>query len=122
MIRFNRAFALGLFVSLLCTLAISSSATAGDNSKKKPGPASTSIDDYIKRVGAAENEQPTTPGSLWVSSGPLAETSTDYKAHLPGDLIVVNLVDTFSAATSGENATSRQFSTQSAITGLLGQM
>ena len=37
-------------------------------------------------------------------------------------MIIVQLVDTFSAATSGENNTSRQFSTQSAITGLLGKI
>jgi len=120
--RFHRAFVRGAFVPLICTLIISPSAAAKDNSKKKPGPAASSIDDYIKRVGTVGSEQPATSGSLWVSSGPLADTSADYKAHLPGDLIVVNLVDTFSAATSGENATSRQFSTQSAITALLGKV
>ena len=66
-------------------------------------------------------KRPRAPGSLWVSSGPLASLASDYKARWPGDLIVVQLVDTFSAATSGENNTSRQFSTQSAITGLLGK-
>jgi flagellar L-ring protein precursor FlgH len=89
--------------------------------RKKPGPATASLEDYLKRVRAAGAEAPSSPGSLWVTSGPLASLASDYKARWPGDLIVVQLVDTFSAATSGENNTSRQFSTQSAITGLLGK-
>jgi flagellar L-ring protein precursor FlgH len=90
--------------------------------RKKPGPASTSLDDYLKRVRDAGAEAPASSGSLWVSSGLLSDLGADYKAHWPGDLIVVQLVDTFSAATSGENNTSRTFSTQSAVTGLLGKI
>lgn len=89
------------------------------NKAPKVSPATTSLDDYIRRVGAAGVERPTTTGSLWVSSGLLSDASSDYKARFAGDVIVVQLVDTFSAATTGENKTSRQFSTQSAITGLL---
>ena len=76
------------------------------------------LSEAVRDAGA---ETPSTTGSLWVSSGPLSSLASDYKARWPGDLIVVRLVDTFSAATSGENNTSRQFSTQSAITGLLGK-
>jgi flagellar L-ring protein precursor FlgH len=90
--------------------------------RKNPGPASSSLDDYLKRVREAGTEAPATPGSLWVSSGPLSSLASDYKARWPGDLIVIQLVDTFSAATSGENNTSRQFSTQSGVTGLLGKI
>lgn len=89
------------------------------NKAPKVSPATTSLDDYIRRVSAAGVERPTTTGSLWVSSGLLSDASSDYKARFAGDVIVVQLVDTFSAATTGENKTSRQFSTQSAITGLL---
>src|SRR5271165_1182124 len=89
---------------------------------KKPGPASTSLEDYLKRVREAGTEAPATAGSLWVASGPLSSLASDYKARWPGDLIVVQLVDTFSAATSGENNTSRAFSTQSGVTGLLGKI
>jgi flagellar L-ring protein precursor FlgH len=89
--------------------------------KKSSGPADTSLQDYLAKVRAAGAEQPATAGSLWVSSGPLASLASDYKARWPGDLITVQLVDTFSSATSGENNTSRQFSTQSAISALLGK-
>jgi flagellar L-ring protein FlgH len=97
-------------------------ATANGNDKKKSGPASASLDDYLTRVRAAGVEESSTTGSLWISSGPLSNLASDYKAHWPGDLIVVRLVDTFSAATSGENNTSRQFNTQSGVTGLLGKI
>ena len=111
--------------SLLFALAVSITA-AGSNhikdKKKKPGPAASSLDDYLSRVRTMGAEQPATTGSLWVSSGPLSNASADYKARFAGDLITVQLVDTFSAATTGENNTSRQFATQSAITGLLGKI
>lgn len=89
--------------------------------KPKPGPADVSLEDYLKRVREAGTETASTPGSLWVSSGPLSDTAADYKARLAGDLIVVRLVDTFTAATSGENNTSRQFGAQSGISALLGK-
>ncbi len=112
-----------LALSLILILGVSTTTAGIDKfKKKKPGPASTSLDDYLRRVGAAGSEQPATPGSLWVPSGPLSNVAADYKAHMAGDLIVVQLVDTFSAATNGENKTSRAFTTQSAITGLLGNI
>jgi len=113
--HFRRALA------LWCIFSLSAAAAGIEKDKKKHGsPATASLDDYLKRVGAAGIGQPTSTGSLWVASGPLADTATDYKARSAGDLITVKLVDTFSAATNGENKTGRQFSTQSAITGLLG--
>jgi len=108
------------FAALLFSAALAHANILKD--RKKPGPASTSLDDYLKRVRDAGSEAAATPGSLWVSSGPLSSLASDYKARWPGDLIVVQLVDTFSAATSGENNTSRQFSTQSGVTGLLGKI
>jgi len=112
-----------LALSLMLGLGVSvAAAGTTKDKKKKPGPASASLDDYLTRVRAAGSQQPATTGSLWVSSGPLSDVAADYKARMPGDLIVVQLVDTFSAATSGENKTSRQFATQSAITGLLGKI
>jgi flagellar L-ring protein precursor FlgH len=90
------------------------------NDKSKP--ASTSLDQYLKRVQSTAPEQPATVGSLWVPTGLLAGASADYKARAIGDLITVRLVDTFAANTSGENSTSRQFNTKSAVTGLAAQL
>jgi len=107
------------FLAALVISSLASAAGFGHNKAKGPSPAAASLDDYIQRVSAAGIEAPTTTGSLWVSTGPLSEIAADYKARHAGDPIVVNLVDTFSATTTGENKTSRQFTTQSAITALL---
>lgn len=112
------AVAASLAVMALLCPAASGKAKVKDKSK----PASASLEDYLKRARAATLVQPTTIGSLWVPTGMLADTSSDYKARMPGDLIMVRLADSFAANTSGENATSRQFSTQSAVTGLAGQL
>ena len=63
-----------------------------------------------------------TVGSLWVDSGPLALIAADYKARRPGDLVIIHLVDNFTAGTSGENKQSRQFAAQSNITQLFGAL
>ena len=110
-------------VASLSIMGLFSPAASGKAKvKDKSKPASTSLDDYLKRAHAATVDQPTTTGSLWVPSGLLAGASSDYKARMPGDLIMVRLADIFAANTSGENATSRQFSTQSAITGLAAKL
>jgi flagellar L-ring protein precursor FlgH len=121
-LNIRRGLCLAVLAALVGFVFSPRAAADKDKDKKKTGPASTSLDEYLTRVRAAGTEQPATAGSLWVSSGPLSNLSSDYKAHWPGDLLIVRLVDTFSAATSGENNTSRQFNTQSAVTGLLGKI
>ena len=114
------SFAIAALMAM--ALVFPSSASGKTKTKDKSKPASSSLDDYTKRALAATPDQPTTLGSLWVPSGVLSGASSDYKARFAGDLITVRLVDTFAANTSGENSTSRQFATNSAVTGLLGQV
>jgi len=90
--------------------------------KKSKPEKSTQLDDYLKRVRVTNLPAPETAGSLWVSNSPLAIISSDYKAHNPGDLVVIRLVDNFTAATNGENKQSRQFSNTAGVTGLLGKL
>ncbi|HEY2461202.1 MAG TPA: flagellar basal body L-ring protein FlgH [Candidatus Acidoferrum sp.] len=90
--------------------------------KPKAETTSASFDEYLKRVRSMNLPTPATTGSLWVATGPLARLAMDYKARNAGDLVVIHLVDNFTAATNGESKTSRQFTTASAITGLLGQI
>jgi flagellar L-ring protein precursor FlgH len=118
--RTRFAVAAWLAVVLLCSAG--ASGKSKDKVKDKSKPAATSLEDYLSRARTAPVDQPTTPGSLWVASGVLADTTRDYKARAAGDLIMVRLNDSFAANTSGENATSRAFSTNSAVTGFLGQL
>jgi len=114
-----RARSITILFALTLTIPVHSRALPRFKKAKTDTTAST-FDDYLKRVRAMNVSLPETPGSLWVSSGSLATISKDYKARNPGDLIVIHLVDSFTAATNGENKQTRQFSTKSAITGLLG--
>jgi flagellar L-ring protein precursor FlgH len=91
-----------------------------------PKPRKTSVDlraDYLHNVAQAivpEDTQRTT-GSLWTSAGPLVSGSTDYKAHSLNDLVTVVTSVQTTAAQSNSIDTSRAFSANSAITGVLGQ-
>jgi len=80
------------------------------------------LDDYLMRVRGMNPATPQTTGSLWVESGPLAVMAADYRARVAGDMLVIHLTDNFTAATNGENKQSRQFSTNTSLTGLLGNI
>jgi flagellar L-ring protein precursor FlgH len=121
----NRIRVQGLLAAALSAALLLLSAAgvqAKGNDKSKPGTAGSSLENYLERARAANLEQPGTTGSLWVSSGRLANAASDYKASMAGDLISVRLLDSFSANTSGENKTGRTFGTKAAVTGLLGQL
>jgi flagellar L-ring protein precursor FlgH len=90
--------------------------------KSKNDSTSHCLDEYLQRARSANPPAPETAGSLWVSAGPLATLATDYRAHYAGDLIVIHLVDNFSAATNGENKQSRQFAANSSVTNLVGKL
>jgi flagellar L-ring protein precursor FlgH len=91
---------------------------------KKSKSASTSnyLDDYLKRARAMNLPAPVSAGSLWVATGPFSALATDYKARNPGDLLIIHLIDNFSAATNGETKQQRQFVAQSSVTELLGKI
>ena len=110
-------------IIFMSTLAIPLCAAALPKIKLKKTPTETTADsynDYLKRVRVMSVPEPNSVGSLWVSSTSLAALSQDFKARNPGDLIIIHLVDNFSAATAGENSQSRKFNANSAITGLVG--
>lgn len=78
--------------------------------------------DYLTKVAqqytAPQPER--TTGSLWSATGALADPATDYKAHTLNDTLTVVVSVQTTAAQSGSVDNSRNFSTNSAITGLLG--
>ncbi len=113
-----------VFLSMLivgCSLLFAFSTAALPKVKRKPQPPSA-LDSYLTTARAMNLPVPATIGSLWVASGPLATLSADYKARNPGDTLLIHLADNFSAVSTGENKQSRQFTTNSAVTGLLGTL
>jgi len=96
--------------------------TFGCMKKSKNQQNSDALDDYLKRARSMNLTAPSTAGSLWIDSGPLAMMAADYRARAAGDMLVIHLTDNFTAATNGENKQTRQFSTNTSLTGLLGNI
>jgi len=79
--------------------------------------------EYITRLQqqyVPANEEHTV-GSLWSPQSPLADFSVDYKAHHLNDTITILVSVQTTAAQSGSVDSERTFSTNSAVTGVLGQ-
>jgi flagellar L-ring protein FlgH len=62
-----------------------------------------------------------TVGSLWSPQSPLGDFSVDYKAHHLNDTITILVAVQTTAAQSGSVNSQRTFSTNSAITGVMGK-
>jgi flagellar L-ring protein precursor FlgH len=63
-----------------------------------------------------------TLGSLWSPGAPLGQLASDYKAHALNDSITIVVAVQTSSQSTGNLNSQRTFSTQSAITGLPGQV
>lgn len=61
-------------------------------------------------------------GSIWSSEGEMIDPSSDYKAHSLNDTVTVVVSVQTTAAQSGSVDSERNFSTNSAITGLAGDL
>lgn len=78
-----------------------------------------SLDDYLTRVRAQAGDQPHTTGSLWTPSSLMAMTESDYKARFPGDLLIINVSDSFSSTNTGTGQQQRTFNASSGLTSSL---
>jgi flagellar L-ring protein FlgH len=96
---------------------------AGAQSKNKTTAKRDTLADYIQRASSATGPAAaTTPGSLWVDNGRLANLVADYKASRVGDLVTINISQNLSSTNTGNVATSRAFSANSGITALAGHI
>jgi len=97
--------------------------TEASPKKKDSAPKHDPLAEYIQRVnGAAAVSLATTPGSLWVDNGRLANMVADYKASRVGDLVTISIAQNLSSTSTGNVATSRSFSATSGINGLPGKL
>lgn len=80
--------------------------------------------EYLERLTAnlSEGSTPRTMGSLWSSDAVLVDPSADYKARQLHDIVVVQASVQTNAAQSGNVGSQRDFSTTSAISGLVGAL
>ncbi len=80
--------------------------------------------DYLQRLHEQymPPPEPRTMGSLWSAANSLGDLSSDYKARNVNDTIVVQVSVQTTAAQSGNLDSERTFTTNSAITGLPGNL
>jgi flagellar L-ring protein FlgH len=107
-----------IFIPLCCAQQSQPSAKPNATKTKKDALA-----DYLQRVAARTPDPlPTTPGSLWVDTGRLANLVADYKASRVGDLVTISVSQALSASNAGNVSTNRAFTASSGITALPGQL
>jgi len=123
-------FAKGVFttfsVSAILLLGAFSPVCAQDNAQKKEKNRAGhggGLSEYVQRVSAkAPDTSVRTAGSLWSDSGRLANMVADYKASRVGDLVTISVAQNLSASSTGNVSTNRNFSANSGITALPGQL
>ena len=112
-----RAIVLALFgVSSICVFA-------ANPPKTKPKTPEELRADYIRRLqeGSFPSAEEHTVGSLWTPSSPIGDFSSDYKALHLNDTITILIAVQTTAAQSGTVDSERSFSTNSAVTGVMGR-
>lgn len=108
----------GFLVALLALAALPSA-----HATRRPKKSADELrQDYLVRIAQAYVAPvgDRSPGSLWSPTAALADPSIDYKAHTVNDTLTVLVAVQTTAAQSGSVNNARNFSTTSAITGLLG--
>jgi flagellar L-ring protein precursor FlgH len=75
--------------------------------------------EYVMRVWAVKPSTPNT-GSFWTPQSPYSDMASDYKARNINDLIVIQVVESTTAAENGAVKSQRTFAASSGIIGLLG--
>jgi len=112
---------LGLLASItfaLLVLATSATAAKKTNPEKQPD----SLEQYLKQFAIPAPAQPiATTGSVFSSSGLLANPYSDFKALFVGDSLTVRIVESTAILQSGTMASQRDFNHSSAVTGVGGQ-
>lgn len=109
---------------LLAILAAAPVSLAGHRNKESSGTIqSESLGQYLERMQQQPLRiAPPAIGSLWSDSGTMANVSSDYKAHQVGDLITIVVVQDITASNAGSVSSARNFSANSGITALAGQL
>ena len=92
---------------------------AANGAKKKSQPAQDLLADYLAKVRATTAAAQVV-GNIWTPLSPYTDMAGDYKARNVNDLIVIQVVESTTAAEDGAVKSQRTFSASSGISGLMG--
>ena len=109
---------------LIMIVLLSSLLLAGDDRGKKKQPAQpppSALDKYIQEaLHSTDAMKPESPGSLWVASSTLGDMASDVRSRNVNDLVSIQVVESVSAVSGGNLASSRSSSLSANITQLAG--
>ena len=108
-----------ILVLIIPLLPLSSFGVGLPKSKKKAEPTKDYLAEYIARVKTVKASTPTT-GSIWTPQSRYTDLASDDKARNVNDLIVIQVVESTTAAEDGLVKSARTFSASSGISGLMG--
>ncbi len=104
-------------------LILFAGAAAARPKDKTAAPKSDALAEYVQRMmGTVPAVLASTPGSLWIDNGKMANLVSDYKASRVGDLVTISVSQNLSSTNTGNVATNRAFSASSGISALGGHI
>lgn len=110
-------------IACLAVLMLFASSAEARPKNKAAAPKRNALADYVQRMmGAAPAAAASTPGSLWIDNGRLANMVADYKASRVGDLVTINVSQNLSSTNTGNVSSNRSFTASSGITALGGHI
>jgi flagellar L-ring protein FlgH len=106
----------------LCRAAIWTLAVAPLFAQKKPASDKVpSLDEYVREINQkAQQSLASSPGSMFVSTGRLADSVRDLRAGQVLDLVTIVITDNTSALSTGDTNSSRKSTENAAVTSLFG--
>lgn len=121
----HRSKLLGLAAIASLTLCVTAAEAVSLKSLKPPKKSPDELrEEYLSKLSqhAGPYTETRTAGSLWSPDAILGNPSADYKARALHDTVIVQASVQTTAAQSGNVGSSRDFATNSAISGLVGAL
>src|SRR5271165_4302229 len=110
-------------LAMLLIFSLVAGCEAKPKTKKDQPLSPSSLNQFLARVRGEQPAMATSLGSLWpLDGGTLTNLATDYKARRLNDVVIIRIAEQTLAQFSGDVTAQRGFSSNSAITGLAGQV
>jgi flagellar L-ring protein FlgH len=106
---------------VLAALLVAPTLTAKKRTPAAQRPSSDKLDQYVQQVNQRSHQSSSaSPGSLYTSTGRLADSFRDVRASQVYDLVTIIVSDKASAISTGGTNTSRKSNAKASVTSLAG--